>query len=161
MVNKQNILGSRIAEVRYSELNDPEGQWQFDGFDTIDCGIHIRMSNDIWWNFRWTDDEIFELDEGMEQPTTLGTGQVKTWDVTDQWRRYLKNVVKDVEISYVEEEAGLVERCTIVFDNDHRVTLLVAEELTPGEPLPSSLEYDMGGHLYVFHDQRLLNDLQS
>lgn len=160
-MNKHNIIGSRIAEVRYSELNDPEGQWEFDGFDTVDCGIHIRMDNDTWWNFRWTDDEVFELDEGMNQPMQLGIGAVKTWDVTDRWKRYRDQPVRDLEISYVDEEAGLVDRCTIVFDDDKRVTLLVAEELTPGEAQPASVEYDMGGHLYVFNSPRLLRDVEA
>lgn len=158
-MKKQNIIGARIAEVRYSELNEPEGRWQFDGFDTVDCGIHIRMDNGTWWNFRWTDAEIFELDEGLNQPTSLGTGDVKTWDVTDRWKPHRDHAVSDLEINYVDEDAGLVDRCTIVFEDGHRVTLMVAEELTPGDLRPTSVDYDMGGHLYVFHDQPLLGDL--
>lgn len=158
-MNKQNIIGARISEVRYSELNDPDGQWSFDGFDTIDCGVQLLMSNGTWWNFRWTDDEIFELFEGLDQPTSLGTGNVKTWNVSDRWRQHREHPVRDLEISYVDKDAGLVDRCTIVFDNDQRVTLLVTEELNPGDKRPTSLEYDMGGHLYVFHDQRLLREL--
>ena len=160
-MDKGRIIGARIAEVRYSELNDPEGQWCFDGFDSIDLGIHIRMSDGAWWSFLWTEDEIFELVEGMEQPTFWDKESVKTWDASDQWTRYAGHAVRDVEISYVDEDAGLVDRCIIVFDNDLRVTLLVAEELTPGEPRPSSVEYDMGGHLYIIHDQQLLHELDE
>lgn len=161
-MDKQHIIGARITRVRYSEVNDPQGPAHFDGFDTVDAGIHLLMDNGYAWNFRWTDNEFFEMDEGLyERPEFLEQDRVTVRDASDRWAPYLPHRVSALELTHLDEEAGIVERCTLVFDNGARVTFLVAEEMGPGDTLPNSLAYDLGGHLYVFHDERLLRTLEA
>jgi|GEM_PF-4592564 len=161
-IDTSKVIGNCIQEVRYSEVNNRNGPFYFDGFDVVDCGVWFRMDNGHVWSFRWTDDEIFELVAGAkEHAEILEDDKVKTWDASAQWTRYRDQPVQAVRISFFDEAAGLVERCVIAFEDGSEVSLVITEGLGPNEVRPVSSAYAMGGSLYVIYDQRLLEDIDA
>jgi len=153
------IIGQKIKKVIYSEVNDHNGKFYYEGFDTFDHGINVQMQNGYWWNFCWKDDEVFELGEGLyEHNKFIDTFDVKSWDATDRWNEVVDYAITDFKVSYIDDEHFIPSQVELIFENGRKITLLIAEELNLDGTLPRHLGYDFGGELYVFHNEGLLHE---
>jgi hypothetical protein len=155
---KDSIIGHKISNIRYSEVNDKVGVFYFDGFHVFDHGINITMENGYQWHINWSDEEFFELGSGEFLVNKhLSSEIVKIWDATDQWRLLLDFPIKQVEFTYVDEHNLIFASCCLTFANDQKVVISIGPEMATDQNLPTPFEYDFGGEIYVFFDEKLIS----
>ncbi|KAB1159995.1 hypothetical protein F7018_06690 [Tenacibaculum aiptasiae] len=154
---KENIVGQKIVKVVYSEVNDHEGSFYFDGFDTFDHAINIQMENGYCWNLGWKNDEYFEFDEGFfKKNKYIKEEEIITWEATNRWIKVLNSKVSDFNAIYIDEAGLIIKRIIIDFENKEKVNILISSALNQTKTIPSPLDYEFGGEIYVIHEESLL-----
>ncbi|MEK6482597.1 hypothetical protein WJR50_34035 [Catalinimonas sp. 4WD22] len=159
---KIKVIGHKIQKVVYSEVNDHDGKFYYDGFDILDHGINVQMENGYWWNLCWKDEEYFEFGEGRyDHNQYLNSDEIKSWEATERWNEVLSFIVTDFSINFIDEAEFIPAQVSIVFDNGRRITIMIAEALNLDESIPTPLEYEFGGKIYVFHNEDLLKEIKT
>lgn len=152
-----NIIGQEIVRVIYGEVNFPNGQFYFDRFDVLDYAVNIQMKNGFWWSLSWCDEEYFELKGDTSKFSEyLKKENVKLWDATKRWAPYMKDVVENCQIIYINKTVPV--GCVLTFESGRDVIVRVGEELNNDGSIPCPLRYDLWGEVYVIYDKKVLND---
>lgn len=150
------IIGQSIKTVLYSEVNNHNGPFYYNGFDTFDHAINIQMKNGFWWHLAWKNDEFFEFGPGyFEKNTHLNISEIKQWEATERWKNILGYSVTNFDIVYLDKTGHIPSRIKITFQKNKSISILIAPELNLDKSLPE-LSYNFSGHLYVFHNNSLL-----
>lgn len=151
---KENIVGHRITEVSYLELNHPEQPLFFDGFDCFDLGIEIEFSNGFKWHIGWKDNDRPEIGTGEYHSEKYYSGYKKV-NATTRWSSFTDKVIKDFELIYVCKEWNLPAQCIIHFDNSESIPIIIGEELNLDGSIPIPIKYASCSEFYVFHSMSL------
>ena len=158
----KKIIGRKIKEVIYSEVNHQNGKFYFNGFDVFDHGLNVQMDNGYWWNLCWREEEYFEFGEGKHDHTKqFAINEIKLFDATARWKNVLNQAVDDFQVSFIDDAEFIPARIEIKFENGQQITILIAEELNLDESIPYPLEYKFAGEIYVFHDRTLLKEIKT
>lgn len=153
----ENIIGQKITKVIYTELNHQNDNFHFDGFDTFDTSINVKMQSGFWWHLSWKDDEFFEFGkEEYLKNQNYNDSEIKSRNSTERWNSVLNKKVIDFKIKYFDEEKLFLERIDLFFENQERKSILILEELNSDKLIPKPLQFDLGGEIYVFHDLKLI-----
>jgi hypothetical protein len=154
---ENNILDRKITKVIYSEINHHNGKFYFNGFDTFDHSINIQMENEYWWNLSWKDDEYFEFGEGyFDGNKHIEQSEIKSWESTERWKKVLNSKVSEFKTEYIDDAELIINKIILEFENGEIVNILIAPELNENGMISHPLEYDFGGEIYVFYDEKLL-----
>jgi len=152
-----DISGKKIKAVYYSEVNCHDRKIFHDGFDSFDFGINLEMTDNSLWNLSWSDNEYFEVQKGKKTHNTyLPNKDVKTVDATERWRNIINLSIDKIDFSFIDEHELIPSGIKILFEDNKEINILIGEALNKNETIPTPLEFDLGGEIYVFHDQNLL-----
>ena len=156
---KENIINQKLEKVIYTELNYPKRQIFHSGFDTFDFGINLIMKNGFCWNLTWKDNEYFELGTTFETKNKhIRKEEIVNFDASQTWKSYFNHVIKDVKFYFIDQDCIFLNRVCILLDNDQKINIVIGEELNLDNSIPCPLNYRIGGHLYVFHNEELFNN---
>jgi hypothetical protein len=151
-----SIIGFKIHQILYSEVNHHQGTFYYSGFHTFDHGINIQMESGYWWHWNWNEDEYFELAEGKYLKNNyIDEKQVKIWDATEEWTNYLGLTITDVQIEYIDDEQLIPSACILHFENQETISIMIGLELNTDGTFPVPFEIDFTGELYVIFDKTL------
>ena len=156
---KGNCIGNKIAEILYSELNHHDGIFYYEGFDTFDYSINIKMQNGYWWNLSWKDNQYFEIGGGKHMNNKfLKREEIKSWDATKRWESVIGKELIDLNFKFIDEAQFIPSEIEMVFEGGDQKNILIGEELNIDGSIPLPLDYKFNGNIYVFHDKNLHND---
>lgn len=159
---KTDIIGKKIKSVFYSEINHTNGQFYFEGFDTFDHNLNVEMENGVWWNLSWKNEEYFEFGiDKYDYNDYLNNDKIKSWDATERWEAVLDSAIINFRIAFIDEAGSIPSTIEIEFQNKKKIKICIAEELNLDKSIPFPFEYNFGGEIYVFHDERLLNQVKN
>jgi hypothetical protein len=147
---KHQIIGQKILGVKYFELNEPHQPFYFEDFDNFDLGIEIELSNGFSFHIGWKEYDKHEIGEGKYIAIERLCPR-KQVDATKRWSSYLNLVIQDIEIFYVNKEWKVPAQCTISFENNESISIILASELNLDGSLPIPLKYENMVEIYVFH----------
>ena len=159
---EKKIIGHKVSKVIYSEVNDHNSEFYFDGFDSFDHSINIQMENGFWWNLGWKSQEYFELGQGhFTGNKHIPKNEIKSWDATGRWNKILNSKVSDVKLYYIDEANHIIHKIKIKFENKEVLNIIIAQDLENNGRISYPLEYDFGGVIYVFHKQELITEQKT
>lgn len=158
---QEQIIGHRIEQVFYGEINNQDGKFYFNGFHTFDFGVNFKMSNGFWWYLGWSESDCFEIGKGEKlYPKGFDKNDVKVWEATAEWRRYLSLKIKNITIDYIEDtDYSLPSLIHLTFENNAKIKICVAEELNLDGSLPTPFKFSISGEVYVFFDINLYKSI--
>ena len=147
---KHQIIGQKILKVTYFELNDSNPPFYFEGFDNFDLGLDIELSNGFSFHIGWTENDRHEIGTGKYIPIERLNPHASL-DATVRWSSIINLVIRDIEVIYVSKEWSIPAQCTISFENDDKITIILGGELNLDGSLPLPLKYENMIEIYVFH----------
>jgi hypothetical protein len=154
---EDNIIDKKIKSVFYSEVNHPNGQFYFEGFDTFDHNLNVEMEDGTWWNLSWKNEEYFEVGTGKyEHSDYLANEKIKSWDAKERWKTVLDSIITNFRIAFIDKAGHIPSTIEIEFQSEKKIKICIAEELNLDGSIPTPLEYDFGGEIYVFNDQKFV-----
>jgi len=159
---EKKIVGYSVNKIIYSEVNDHNAEFYFDGFDSFDHSINIQMENGFWWNLGWKNQEYFELGEGLFTGNDhIPKNEIKSWEATERWNRILSSKISDLKLYYIDESNLILNKIEIQFENKEVINIIIAQDIENNGVINYPLEYDFGGVIYVFHKKELITDQKT
>lgn len=149
----QEFVGQSILEVTYFEINHPDDRLYFEGFDCFDLGIELRMSNGSW-HIGWKSEDHPEIGLGSYDYRLYHEDSKKV-DSTHRWSNNFNSPISNIDLTYVSFYWKIPAKCTITFENQTSVSIILGEELNLNETLPIPLKYTESSEFYVFHGIKL------
>ena len=111
-----NNLHKKIKKVSYSEINEHQRKFFYDGFDSCDHGIHLQFDDHSWWHFCWKEEENFQLGSGRhDHKSQFSEDEITFKDATERWRGYLDSPIIEFDIVCVDEEEKFPAKVNIKF----------------------------------------------